>query len=218
MTVTVIRHKRRKRAAFFVTADGIELRIPARLPNRVVETILTDHAEWIAERIATLPKHDLLPDDRLRLYGETLPLVRRDAETKFRFDGERFYCPLAWDESSLREAYEAWLRERALAHVTERAPHYERLLGVRAKRIRIGHQKTRWGSCSSTGTISINVRLMLAPKEVMDYVIAHEWTHLVHFDHSKAFWSTLASVYPDVTGAMAWLRQHGHTLQIKKTN
>lgn len=218
MTVTVIRHKRRKRAAFFVTADGIELRIPARLPNRVVETILTDHAEWIAERIATLPKRDLLPDDRLRLYGETLPLVRRDAETGFRFDGEQFYCPLAWDESSLREAYEAWLRERALAHVTERAPHYERLLGVRAKRIRIGHQKTRWGSCSSTGTISINVRLMLAPQDVMDYVIAHEWAHLVHFDHSKAFWSTLALVYPDVAGAMAWLKQHGHTLQIKKTN
>ncbi|MGE9214370.1 MULTISPECIES: M48 family metallopeptidase [Exiguobacterium] len=218
MTVTVIRHKRRKRAAFFVTPDGIELRIPARLPNRVVEAILTDHAEWIAERIATLPKRDLLPDDRLLLYGETLPLVKRDAETGFRFDGEKFYCPLAWGESSLREAYEAWLREHALAHVTERAPHYERLLGVRAKRIRIGNQKTRWGSCSSTGTISINVRLMLAPKEVMDYVIAHEWTHLVHFDHSNAFWSTLASVYPDVTGAMAWLRQHGHTLQIKKTN
>lgn len=218
MTVTVIRHKRRKRAAFFVTPDGIELRIPARLPNRVVDTILTEHAGWIAERLAALPKRDVLPDDRLLLHGETFPLIKCDSETTFRFDGERFYCPLAWDESSLREAYVAWLRERALTYVTTRASHYERMLGVKANRIRIGHQKTRWGSCSSTGTISINVRLMLAPKEVIDYVIAHEWAHLVHFDHSKAFWSTLASVYPDVTGAMAWLKQHGHTLQIKKTN
>ncbi|RHB52052.1 M48 family metallopeptidase [Exiguobacterium sp. AM39-5BH] len=218
MTVTVIRHKRRKRVAFFVTPDGIELRIPARLPNRVVETILTDHADWIAERLAALPKRDALPDDRLNLHGETFPLVKRNTETRFRFDGENFHCPAAWDDSSLRKAYEAWLRERALTYVTESAPYYERLLGVKASRIRIGHQKTRWGSCSSTGTISINVRLMLAPREVMDYVIAHEWAHLVHFDHSKGFWSTLASVYPDVAGAMAWLKQYGHTLQIKKPN
>lgn len=218
MTVTVIRHKRRKRAAFFVTPDGIELRIPARLPNRVVETILTEHAGWIEDRLAALPKRDVLPADRLLLHGETFPLVKSNTETRFRFDGENFYCPAAWDESSLRKAYEVWLRERALVYVMERSPHYERQLGVKAERIRIGHQKTRWGSCSSTGTISINVRLMLAPQDVMDYVIAHEWVHLVHFDHSKAFWSKLASVYPNVAGAMAWLKQHGHTLQIKKTN
>lgn len=218
MTVTVIRHKRRKRAAFFVTPDGIELRIPARLPNRVVETILTEHAGWIEDRLAALPKRDVLPADRLLLHGETFPLVKSNTETRFRFDGENFYCPAAWDESSLRKAYEVWLRERALAYVMERSPHYEHQLGVKAERIRIGHQKTRWGSCSSTGTISINVRLMLAPQDVMDYVIAHEWVHLVHFDHSKAFWSKLASVYPNVAGAMAWLKQHGHTLQIKKTN
>ncbi|TCI22895.1 M48 family metallopeptidase [Exiguobacterium sp. SL-9] len=218
MTVIVIRHKRRKRAAFFVTPEGIELRIPARLPNRVVETILSEHADWIAERLATLPKRVVLPEDRLNLHGETFPLVKSDTETRFRFDGQNFHCPVVWDESSLRKAYEAWLREQALAFVTKREPYYERQLGVKANRIRIGHQKTRWGSCSSTGTISINVRLMLAPPDVMDYVIAHEWSHLVHFDHSKAFWSTLASVYPDITGAMGWLKQHGHTLQIKKAN
>ncbi|TCI30695.1 M48 family peptidase [Exiguobacterium sp. SL-10] len=218
MTVIVIRHKRRKRAAFFVTPEGIELRIPARLPNRVVETILSEHADWIAERLATLPKRVVLPEDSLNLHGETFPLVKSDTETRFRFDGQNFHCPVLWDESSLRKAYETWLREQALAFVTKRAPYYERQLGVKANRIRIGHQKTRWGSCSSTGTISINVRLMLAPPDVMDYVIAHEWSHLVHFDHSKAFWSTLASVYPDITGAMGWLKQHGHTLQIKKAN
>lgn len=218
MNVSVIRHKRRKRAAFFVTPEGIELRIPARLSNQVVETILTDHADWIAERLTTLPKRDILSGDRLRLHGQTFPLVRSNNETGFHFEGDRFHCPTSWDESTLWNAYEAWLRERALTFVMNRAPHYEQQLGVVAKRIRIGHQKTRWGSCSSTGTISINVRLMLAPPDVMDYVIAHEWAHLVHFDHSKAFWSTLASVYPDVTGAMAWLKQHGHTLHIKKTN
>ena len=68
MNVTVIRNKRRKRAAFFVTPEGIELRIPARLPNRVVETILAEHAEWITDRLATLPQRNDLPDDTLLLH------------------------------------------------------------------------------------------------------------------------------------------------------
>ncbi|TCI24403.1 M48 family peptidase [Exiguobacterium sp. SH5S4] len=218
MSVSIIRHKRRKKAAFYITAEGIELRIPARLSNRVVETILSEHADWINDRLAALPKTPSLPNDRLRYRGETVPLVRTNAVDAFDYDGTAFRCPDRWDESRIGAAYEAWLRDEALTYVTKRAPYYERLLGVSAAKVRIGHQKTRWGSCSSRGTISINVRLMLAPIEVMDYVIAHEWTHLVHFDHSKSFWSTLSSVYPDVDGVMAWLRQHGHTLIVKKTN
>lgn len=218
MTVRVIRHKRRKKAAFYITAEGIELRIPARLPNRIVETILQEHAGWIAERLVTLPTPMELPHDRLRYRDKWIPLERTNAVASFGYDGTAFRCPVWWDEPTLRNAYETWLRDQALAYVTNRAPYYERLLEVNATNIRIGHQKTRWGSCSSKGAISINVRLMLAPLEVMDYVIAHECTHLVHFDHSKAFWSTLSSVYPDVDGAMTWLKQHGHTLVIKKNN
>lgn len=218
MTVRIIRHKRRKKAAFYITAEGIELRIPARLPNRVVETILQEHADWIQDRLADLPKKPSLPHDRLRYQGEQVPLVRTNTVDAFEYDGTAFWCPDRWDESRLEAAYETWLRDKALTYVTERAPYYEHLLGVNATKIRIGHQKTRWGSCSSRGTISINVRLMLAPMEVMDYVIAHEWAHLVHFDHSTSFWTTLSSVYPDVHGATSWLRQHGHTLRIKKTN
>lgn len=218
MTVTIIRHKRRKRAAFFVTADGIELRIPAKLSNKVVESILNEHEDWIEERLSSLPVRDTLPENHLRLHGQTFPLIRDVNETRFRFTKDAFHCPFSWDESILQAAYERWLRERAIAYVAERALLYEQQLGVEAKRIRIGHQKTRWGSCSSAGTISINVRLMLAPPSIMDYVIAHEWTHLVHFNHSRAFWTTLATIYPDVEGAMQWLRQHGHTLTIKKTN
>lgn len=218
MSVNIIRHKRRKKSAFYITSEGIELRIPARLSNRVVETILQEHADWIQDQLADLPKKPSLPNDRLRYQGEIVPLVRTDAVDAFDYDGTVFRCPDRWEASKLESAYETWLRDKALTYVIERAPYYERLLGVNAMKIRIGHQKTRWGSCSSSGTISINVRLMLAPIEVMDYVIAHEWTHLVHFDHSKSFWSTLASVYPDVDGAMGWLRQHGHTLVVKKNN
>ncbi|MCT4783357.1 MULTISPECIES: M48 family metallopeptidase [Exiguobacterium] len=218
MTVTVIRHKRRKHAAFYVTPEGIELRIPARLPNRTVEAILREHKDWIDTRLASLPRIQALPSDCLLFKGEPVPLVRRPMVDTFTWYEETFICPDSWDETQIRTAYEQFLRAEALRYVTARSALYERRLGVRAKKIRIGHQKTRWGSCSSTGTISINVRLMLAPTKVLDYVIAHEWAHLVHFDHSKAFWSTVASIYPDFKSATSWLKANGHTLQIKKTN
>ncbi|MDA5559722.1 SprT family zinc-dependent metalloprotease [Exiguobacterium sp. MMG028] len=217
MNVNIVRQKRRKKAAFYVTPNGIELRIPARLSKRVVDWILEEHATWIRHTWHNLPKQTSVLDEGLVFHGKNFP-TQKDDGTSLRYDGSSFSVPRDWDETTLIKSYEAWLRERAREYVIERAPIYESSLGVKAKKIRIGHQKTRWGSCSSNGTISINVRLMLAPKEVMDYVIAHEWVHLVHFDHSASFWDTLRTVYPKTDDAKAWLKQNGHTLQLKKTD
>ncbi|WP_215141156.1 M48 family metallopeptidase [Exiguobacterium qingdaonense] len=215
MDVNIVRQKRRKKAAFYVTSDGIELRIPARLSKRIVDRILEEHAVWIRHTWHNLPKQTSVLDDGLVFHGITYPTQVDDGET-LRHDGTSFLVPRAWDTATLRKHYETWLRERALRYVNERAGVYEQLLNVRASNIRIGHQKTRWGSCSSNGNISINVRLMLAPREIMDYVIAHEWTHLVHFDHSTSFWRTLQNVYPKSDDAKEWLKKNGHTLQLKK--
>lgn len=217
MRVTVIRNKRRKRAAFYVTPEGIELRVPARLPKRLVDRALEEHDTWIRETLQNLPQQTSVLDEGLVFHGKNYP-TKIDIGTTLRFDGSSFFVPRRWDENALAKHYEAWLRERALEYVINQAPTYERLLGVKAKKIRIGHQKTRWGSCSSNGTISINVRLMLAPKEMMDYVIAHEWVHLIHFDHSPSFWRTLQTIYPNTATAKDWLKRHGHTLQLKKTD
>lgn len=217
MNVNIVRHKRRKKAAFYVTPNGIELRVPARLSKGVVDRILEEHDTWIRHTWHNLPKQTSVLDEGLVFHGKNYP-TKKDDGTTLRHDGSSFFVPRTWDEMTLTKHYEAWLRERALEYVTERAPTYERILGVKAKKIRIGHQKTRWGSCSSNGTISINVRLMLAPKEMMDYVIAHEWVHLVHFDHSASFWNTLRTVYPETNQAKAWLKENGHTLQLKKTD
>ncbi|WP_214819945.1 MULTISPECIES: SprT family zinc-dependent metalloprotease [unclassified Exiguobacterium] len=217
MNVNIVRQKRRKKAAFYVTPNGIELRIPARLSKRVVDWILEEHATWIRHTCHNLPKQTSVLNEGLVFHGKNYP-TQKDDGTTLRYDGSSFFVPRDWDETTLIRSYEAWLHERAREYVIERAPIYEQSLGVKAKKIRIGHQKTRWGSCSSTGTISINVRLMLAPKEMMDYVIAHEWTHLVHFDHSASFWDTLRTVYPKTDDAKAWLKQNGHTLQLKKTD
>lgn len=99
----------------------------------------------------------------------------------------------------------------------ERIAHYEPMLPtehIGITRVRIAMQRTRWGSCSSRGTLSFNVRLMLAPPEILDYVVVHELCHLSQMNHSAAFWELVGTMDPDWRVHRQWLREHGEELQV----
>ena len=86
-------------------------------------------------------------------------------------------------------------------------------LGVSFERIRVAGQRTRWGSCSSRGTLSFNWRLALAPAEVLDYVVVHEVCHLQEANHGPRFWALVERLRPGYREPRDWLRDHGHALQ-----
>lgn len=110
---------------------------------------------------------------------------------------------------SYSEDEEKKLREEARSVLTKKSEHYKELLHVEYKKIRIGDQKTRWGSCSSKGTISYSWRLILMPEEIQDYVVVHELCHLHEMNHSKRFWEWVASIIPDYQRRRRWLKSHG---------
>lgn len=107
------------------------------------------------------------------------------------------------------EDEERRLREQARHVLTEKTDIYKQKLNVDYKKIRIGDQKTRWGSCSSRGTISYSWRLILMPEEIQDYVVVHELCHLIEMNHSKNFWALVESIIPDYSRRRAWLKRHG---------
>lgn len=110
-------------------------------------------------------------------------------------------------EEALRE-----LANRARERIPLRAEYYAPLIGVSYGRITIRSQKTRWGSCSSKGNLSFNSLLMLAPDDVIDYVVVHELCHRKQMNHSKAFWEEVARVFPDYETGRCWLREQGRKL------
>ena len=105
-----------------------------------------------------------------------------------------------------------WLKAEARRDLEPAVITYTGKLGVRAKRITIRDQASRWGSCSARGTLSFSWRLVLAPPMVLDYLAAHEATHLVEMNHSPRFWKTLRAMAPHTREAEAWLKRHGTSL------
>lgn len=105
-----------------------------------------------------------------------------------------------------------WLRAQAKIDLTRRTLHHAANLDCNPKRISVRDQSTRWGSCSSTGTISYSWRLIFAPEYVLDYVAAHEVAHLREMNHGPRFWRLVRETMPDMHRARAWLKQNGAEL------
>ena len=112
----------------------------------------------------------------------------------------------------LDAAQEKELRERAKSVLAQRTAYFARQVGVTYGRITVRDQKTRWGSCSQTGNLNFNFRLILAPLEVLDYVVVHELCHRWQMNHSTQFWQEVAQVLPDYRKRKAWLTENGWRL------
>ena len=102
--------------------------------------------------------------------------------------------------------------ERAKRIFPERTAYFALRMGVDYGRITIREQKTRWGSCSSKGNLNFNWKLILAPPEVLDYVVVHELCHLKEMNHSKAFWDEVGKVMPEYETYKLWLKENGWKL------
>ena len=105
-----------------------------------------------------------------------------------------------------------WLKSEAARELKLRSAYHAERLGVVVASITMRDQASRWGSCSSRGSLNYNWRLILAPACVLDYVAAHEVAHLVEMNHSAAFWATVKRTLPDMERGRAWLKAHGREL------
>ena len=101
------------------------------------------------------------------------------------------------------------LADKARDIIPSRVEYFAKQIGVTYGRITIRKQKTRWGSCSSKGNLNFNCLLMLAPSEVLDYVVVHELCHIKEMNHSKAFWTEVEKVIPDYRDTVKWLKEEG---------
>jgi len=197
-------------------SGGPLLTLPPHGKWSEAEAFLERHRHWLAARIKRAPNSTHMGD------GGMVPL--RGVDHQIIGTGKiRGRVELAEDAGEAvllvpgEPAHQArrlvdWLKDQALVDLTERSAFHAARLGVSVKSIKMRSQASRWGSCSSTGTINYNWRLVLAPPFVLDYVAAHEVAHLVEMNHSPAFWAAVARTLPDMARGRAWLKAHGAQL------
>ena len=189
----------RRRKSITLVVDDQQLRVlaPKRTALRHVDALLARRADWIAKRLAAQPpprlRDRLTPGDQLPLLGRLMPVVAGDAP--FAFDGRQFLVNA--DSPGYVDAAEHWFREYARSDFSARINDWAKRIGARPQQIQIRDQKTRWGSASSKGTLSLNWRLLFAPPEIVEYVVVHELCHLIQADHSPAYWRLVRSHLPD---------------------
>jgi predicted metal-dependent hydrolase len=208
------RSDRARRVRVSVSGDGqVEVVLPRRSPERHAAEAVRELAPWIERRrraVARAAAEVARAPGTVPYLGETLRLVPEPGRTRVHRRGDELLVP-AGDP---RDALERWYRRRARAEVAPRLDAATARAGTRYTGLTIRGQRTRWASCSSSGAMSFNWRLLLAPPEILDYVVEHEVCHIEVMDHSPRFWRLLASRSPGWRAHSAWLRRYGSTLTL----
>ena len=187
--------------------------LPRRAPARAAAEAVRELAPWIERRRRALSRAAAEIEREpgtLPYLGRTLRLQPQPGRERVHRRGDVLLVPAA----DARTAIERWYRRAARAEIAPRLDAATARAGTSYNGLTIRSQRTRWASCSSTGGMSFNWRLLLAPEAVLDYVVEHEVCHLEVMDHSPRFWALLEARVPDWREHSAWLRRYGSTLTL----
>ena len=209
---TIRRSDRASRVRVTVHPEGeVEVVLPRRAREREAAAAVAELRPWIERRLAEAAQLR----ERIAARGATVPylgavlqLVDEPGRTRVHRKGDALHVPAG----DARPALERWYRRAAREEIAPRLDEAAAAVGASYESLRIANQRTRWGSCSATGAMSFNWRLLLAPEDVLDYVVWHEACHLRHLDHSPRFWALLERHRPGYRDQKLWLRRHGATL------
>jgi len=224
---TIVRSARRKTVGITVSPDNrVTVRVPSSLGEQRIRGIVAEKSAWILKRMALNRRRAQVIRPREYSDGEAFLFLG----TSYRLERVMGWKGVALMDGRLCVGVSCegdgcarniaariyrWYRAHALGILVERVNAYRERLGMTPNSVRIKALRSRWGSCSSRGNLNFNWLLVLAPIEIVDYVVVHELCHFVHPDHSSRFWKLVESVLPDFRERRKWLRVQGRCLNME---
>lgn len=211
----IIKTARRKTSEIVVKYDDVFIRAPISNSIEDIETLVRNKAEWIIQKIRE--NDGKKPEVVLPSYknNTVLPYLGKNVALEI-VNGDADYMELLNDKfivhtkrHSVKKIYEKWLFVTSLAIFNPHIEKYSILLNVKPKKILVKNLKSRWGSTTHKGIINLNVNLVKAPIEVIEYVVLHEMGHLVEKNHSAQFWSLIRNYMPNYSEKAKWLKVNG---------
>jgi predicted metal-dependent hydrolase len=219
LPLRIVENERARRLTLRIDAGGQGLRItvPPGLRQGEVEKFLHRHQGWLEQRLAKVPERpQVRPGIKIPFRGVPHLIVHEPGKrgTVSVEGGASGPCLIVHgDRLHLPRRIADFLKREAKREIEALVARHTASIGKDAKTIRFRDTSSRWGSCTSNGTLSFSWRIMMAPAPVINYLVAHEVAHLKEMNHGPKFWKLCAELCPDTERCKAWLKRNGSALQ-----
>jgi predicted metal-dependent hydrolase len=218
-----------RRITLSILSGRVRVSAPKHLSAKRMKEFLTDQQDWIYKHWL---EHCALQNQMEKQYINGEQLLYRGNVLNLRIDRDNFHSirvklegqtlvvllpeDLTDDEylANIRKSIMSWYKLEARRVLKNKLEVQAKRMQVTYNDFRLKDQKTRWGSCSSRGNLNFNWRIIMAPNEVIDYLIIHELAHLTHLNHSHGFWERVEAFIPEYKSCKKWLKDHGQELTV----
>jgi len=210
----IVRSSRRTISLNINSEAQLIVRAPHRVSLKDIEKLVLEKKAWIISNQAKVQdRMDKKPDRKYEtgeffLYlGEMLRLVVSDKINKTYREGEKLFIPEAHTNAK-KMLIIRWYQQEAARLIQERVKVWSAIMDIPCNKITINMAKSRWASCSQKANLNFTARLIMAPLEVIDYVVVHELSHVHHKNHGVLFWKLVSTQFPDYSLHRRWLKEH----------
>lgn len=220
-----IKYSKRKTIAIHIEpSNNIIVKAPIGMDSNRLKELVESKGKWISNKLVEsndykIQKRTYKNGELFLFLGKEYPLDLKIDETASVMSVEIINNSLrintnTEDKDSIKNLVEEFYRNQTRIIIQDRIKYYQKYFIVRPNNIRIKKQKTRWGSCSSLKNLNFNLKLSMAKLSVIDYIVVHEMSHLIHLNHSKDFWNLVKSVLPNYRDDKDWLKHNGRRLTL----
>jgi len=219
LPLKIVENERARRLTLRIDAGGQGLRVtvPPGLRRGEVEKFLDRHRGWLEQRLAKVPlRPQVRPGIKIPVRGVPHLIVHEPGKrgtVTLSADGTGPVMTVHGDRLHLPRRVADFLKREAKREIEALVAKHTAAVGRKAKSIRYKDTSSRWGSCTSDGSLSFSWRIMMAPAPVINYLVAHEVAHLKEMNHGPKFWKLCKELCPDTDRCKDWLKRNGSALQ-----
>ena len=221
--VDVKRTNRKKTASIKIEQGVVQVIVPQNLPQKEIDDLLKQKSDWIRKKMI-IQQSVPVSKPKEFVYGESFTYLGRNYRLKV-LTGQlqpvklkqgylQVTVPVEQksDQALIRKLLQDWYLDRASDKLEQKSIKYSEQMGVQPTKIKVKEYKSRWGSCNSRGEISYNWKIIMTPHRIVDYLVVHELSHLIHHNHSKQYWNQVRSIVPDYQDRRDWLKTNAGSL------
>jgi len=213
LPIVIRKHAKSRRMVirYQLLTNSLTLTLPRYVSLKQGLSFIEEKRAWVVRQMAEKPLPSVMKDGGfISLLGVSYTIIHKPGRGLVHVDTDKIIVP--GEPEFLKRRLGEWLKKQARLELSNFAQAQAKRIGKSIKKISVRDTSSHWGSCNQSGNLSFSWRLILAPREVLEYVVAHEVAHLVHLNHSEAFWQQVEALYPHYETSRDWLKKNGAKL------